>query len=51
MKPSKRSRPVLALVAIALAIVAAGCITPSDPRLDDSSRIDARPMAMITRSS
>ena len=30
----------IALVALAVGAVAGGCLTPSDPRQDDSSRID-----------
>jgi len=31
---------LIALMALAVGAIAGGCLTPSDPRNDDSSRID-----------
>lgn len=42
-------RPALIVGAIAIALAAAGCVTPTDPRLDDSSRIETHQAANITR--
>ncbi len=44
-------RPALLLGAIAIALVAVGCVTPSDPRLDDSSRIETPAAATIARAA
>jgi hypothetical protein len=44
-------RPALILGTIAIALVTAGCITPTDPRLDDSSRIETHQAATIAHSA
>lgn len=44
-------RPTLIIGAIAIALVVAGCITTTDPRLDDSSRIEPPATATVTRAA
>jgi hypothetical protein len=44
-------RAGLALGALAIAALAIGCITPSDPRLDDESRHDVRIVRVIDGSA
>jgi hypothetical protein len=44
-------RAGLALGALAVAALASGCITPSDPRLDDESRHDVRVVRVIDGSA
>jgi hypothetical protein len=50
-RPSRLNGRRIVLLAIATCVLAVGCITPTDPRLDDSSRVEAPVRAAVAATN
>ncbi len=49
-RPSRLNGRRIVLLAIATCVLAVGCITPTDPRLDDSSTVEAPALAAAAQT-